>query len=365
MQIKDIARALAASFEGEGSLEIDRLVHPERAERASDLALAMSADAAAALACSKAQAAVVAAKNQLPSAAFKAIIAVDDPRLALARLTALFDPGPVHEAGIHPTAVIAPDVTLGDGVSIGAYTVVGARSRIGAGTVILSHVTVGADVAIGAQGLVHAGVRIGDRVMIGERVIVHANAVIGSDGFSFAPDLTSPTAFVPGVVVMRVHSLGTVEIADDVEIGAATTIDRSTIETTRIGRGTKIDNHVHIGHNVQIGESCVICGMVGISGSVRLGDRVRLGGGVGIGDHVRLGDGVVVAAGSGVATNAPAGIFLSGYPALPHQRTLEHLQYLGRQKRLHGKVDDVRARLEALEKLIGSSGAGIDDRRDE
>ena len=352
MQIKDIAKALGARLEGDGDLEIDRLVHPERAERASDLALAMSGDAQKALARSKACAAVVHAKQALPSASLKAMIAVDEPRAALARLTALFDPGPAHEAGVHASAVVAPDAVLGEGVSIGACAVVGPRSRIGTGSVILPHATIGADVTIGAQCLIHSGVRIVDRVSIGDRVIIHANAVIGSDGFSYSPDLTSPAAFVPGVIVTRVHSVGTVAIADDVEIGAATTIDRSTIETTRIGRGTKIDNHVHIGHNVVIGESCVICGMVGISGSVRIGDRVRLGGGVGIGDHVQIGDEAIIAAGSGVASNVPAGASLSGYPALPHQRTLEHLLYLGRQKRLHGKVDEMETRLKALEQLI-------------
>ena len=261
----------------------------------------MNKDAVAALAKGKAQAVVVAAKNPAPTTgAFKAVITVDEPRLALARLTALFDPGPVHGAGVHPTAIVAPDAKLGEGVSIGPYTVVGPRSRIGAGSVILSQVMIGADVAVGADCLFHAGVRVGDRVRIGSRVIIHANTVIGADGFSYAPDLNSPTAFVPGVVVTRVHSLGSVEIADEVEIGACTTIDRSTIETTRIGRATKIDNHVHIGHNVTIGESCMICGMVGISGSVSIGDRVRLGGGVGIGDHVKIGDQAVVAAGSGV-----------------------------------------------------------------
>jgi UDP-3-O-[3-hydroxymyristoyl] glucosamine N-acyltransferase len=352
MQIKNIAQALAARLEGDGGLEIERLVHPERAERASDLALAMNGDALAALARSKALAAVIAAKNPHPTGSFRALIAVENPRQALARLTALFDSGPDHGPGVHPTAIIAPDATLAEGVSIGPYALVGARSRIGAGTVILSHVTVGADVSIGAQGLIHSGVRVGDRVTIGDRVIIHANVVIGSDGFSFSPDLTTPAAFVPGVLVTRVHSLGSVAIEDDVEIGAATTIDRSTIETTCIGRGSKIDNHVHIGHNVVIGESCVICGMVGISGSVRIGNRVRLGGGVGVGDHVHIGDEAIVAAGSGVGGNVPAGASVSGFPALPHQRTLEHLLYLGRQKRLHGLVDELESRLKALEQLV-------------
>lgn len=352
MQIKDIAKALKAKFEGDGALQIDRVVHPDGAERGSDLALAMSGDALAALASGKAQAAMVAAKNPAPKGAFKALITVDDPRLALARLTALFDPGPVHGDGVHPTAVVAPDAQLGEGVSLGPYVVVGPRSRIGAGTVLLSQVTVGAAVEIGGQCLFHPGVRIGDRVRIGNGVIVHANTVIGADGFSYAPDLASPTAFVPGMVVTRVHSLGTVEIADEVEIGACTTIDRSTIETTRIGRATKIDNHVHIGHNVTIGESCMICGMVGISGSVRIGDRVRLGGGAGVADHVAIGDQAIVAASSGVGSNIAAGSFVSGTPAQPHQRSAEQFYYMTRQKRLHGKVDEISARLEAVERSV-------------
>jgi len=229
---------------------------------------------------------------------------------------------------------------------------VGPRSRIGAGTVLLAQVTIGGDVEIGAQCLFHPGVRIGDRVKIGNGVIIHANAVIGADGFSYAPDLASPTAFVPGMVVTRVHSLGTVEIADEVEIGACTTIDRSTIETTRIGRATKIDNHVHIGHNVTIGESCMICGMVGISGSVRIGNRVRLGGGAGVADHVTIEDQAIVAASSGVGSNIAAGSFVSGTPAQPHQRSAEQFYYMTRQKRLHGKVDEISVRLEAVERSV-------------
>jgi UDP-3-O-[3-hydroxymyristoyl] glucosamine N-acyltransferase len=349
MRTKDIAEALAGRLDGDGAIEIDRLVHPARAERPSDLALAISADAVAALAYSKAQAVVVSAEHPVPSGSFRAIITTNEARLAFARLTALFDHGPAWEKGIHPTAVVASDVALGAGVSIGAYSVVGPRSRIGAGTAIMPQVTIGADVTIGTRGVFHTGVRVGDRSAIGDRVIVHPNAVIGSDGFSFAPDLMSTAAFTADVVLTRVHSLGNVAIGDDVEIGACTTVDRATLESTRIGSGTKIDNHVHIGHNVTIGESCIVCGMVGISGSVTIGDRVRLGGGVGIGDHLRIGDQAVVAAGSGVAGNVPAGAFVSGYPAQPHQRALEQFVYASRQKRLHEKVEGLAMRLGALE----------------
>ena len=350
MQIKVIARELEARLEGNGSLEIARIVHPDRAGPDGDLALAMGGDAVAALGRTKASAVVVAKPASLDR--FAAVLTVDDPRRALARLSQLFDPGPVHAPGVHATAVIASDAEVDPTASIGPFVVVGPKSHIGAGTVLLSHVSIGADVRIGGSGLLHPGVRIGDRVRIGERVIIHPNAAIGIDGFSFAPDMASPIAFKPGLKLSRIHSLGTVEVGDDVEIGAGTTIDRATLEATRIGSGTKIDNQVHIGHNVTIGETCIVCGMAGISGSVRIGDRVRIAGGVGIADHVAIGDEAVVAAGSGVASNVAAGTFVSGYPAQPHQKSVEQFMYLQRQKRLHGKVDDLSARLSSLEQAV-------------
>jgi UDP-3-O-[3-hydroxymyristoyl] glucosamine N-acyltransferase len=352
MLTSDIAKALSGRLDGDGTIDVDRLVHPAQAVRPSDLAVAMSAEAVAALSGSKAQAIVVSADRSVPSAAFAAIISVGEARTALAKLTALFDPGPPHDAGIHPTAVVASDAEIGEGVSVGPHAVVGPRSRIGPRTMIMPHVTVGAAAAIGADCLLHPGVRIGHGCALGDRVIVHANAVIGADGFSFAPDLMSAEAFTAGVTVTRVHSLGNVVIGDDVEIGACSTIDRATLESTRIGRGCKIDDHVHIGHNVTIGESCVLAGMVGISGSVILGDRVRLGGGVGIGDHVRIGDQAVVAAGSGVGTDVPANAFYSGYPAQPHRQTLEQHLYLRRQRRLHDRVEGILSRLDALERTL-------------
>lgn len=351
MRTKDIADALAGRLDGDGTIDVDRVVHPARAERASDLALAVNAAAVTALNGTKAEAVVVSAQHPVPSGSFRAIITTGDARLTLARLTALFDRGPSRDKGVHPTAVVAADAKLGEGVNIGPCAVVGSRSRIGAGTVVMPHVTIGADVVVGAQSLLHAGVCIGDHCALGDRVIVHANAVIGSDGFSFAPDLMSAAAFSAGVKLSRVHSLGNVVIGDDVEIGACTTIDRATLESTRIGNGTKIDNQVHIGHNVSVGESCLICGKVGISGSVVVGHRVRIGGGVGIGDHLRVGDEAIIGAGSGVASNVPAGVFVLGAPAQPHSRAMEQIVYAGRQKRLHEKVEKLASRLEALEQM--------------
>jgi UDP-3-O-[3-hydroxymyristoyl] glucosamine N-acyltransferase len=350
MLMKNIADALSARLVGDGAIDINRLVHPNAAERPSDLALAMTAESATALEHSKAQAVVVSAKRASAADRFKSVIVVEQVRTALAVLTKLFDTGPSRSEGIHPTAIVAPDATLGEGVNIGPYTVIGPRSRIGARTSILSNVSIGADVSIGEQGLIHSGVRIGDRIEIGRGVILHSNAVIGSDGFSFAPELGPRMPYPLELQLLRVHSLGNVIIGDDVEIGAATTIDRSTLEATRIGSGTKIDNHVHIGHNVTIGERCLIAGKVGIAGSTKIGDRVRIGGGVGISDHLVIGTEAIVGAGSGVGNHVAERAFVVGFPAIPYPRMLEQVLYLGRQKMQYEKVDDLKARLEALER---------------
>jgi UDP-3-O-[3-hydroxymyristoyl] glucosamine N-acyltransferase len=343
MLVRDVAAALSAQIVGDGSLHVERAVHPSAAARPSDLAVAMSGDAFAALAKSKAQIAIVADKSAKLHGGLKAIIVAGQGRAALARLTALFDAGPAHESGIHPGAVIAPDAVIGAGVSIGPFVTVGPRSRIGVNTKIMSNVSIGADVAIGEGSLIYSGVRIGDRVSIGERAIIHFNATIGSDGFSF-----QPVTGTGGGKPLRIHSLGNVTVGDDVEIGANTTIDRATLETTRIGDGTKIDNQVQIGHNVRIGESCLVCGKVGIAGSVEIGDRVLLGGGVGIADHIKIGSDAIVAAGSGVGTSIAAGAKVSGYPAMPHERSVETFMFLSRHKRVLRDLDEVKARLAAI-----------------
>jgi UDP-3-O-[3-hydroxymyristoyl] glucosamine N-acyltransferase len=187
-------------------------------------------------------------------------------------------------------------------------------------------------------------------VRLGDRVIVAANSVIGADGFSFIPVRNPDGTRNPIEQPLRIHSLGTVIIADDVEVGAGTTIDRGTLRDTRIGRGTKIDNQVQIAHNVVIGESSLICGMVGIAGSVSIGDRVLIGAGAGIADHLTIGDDATVGAAAGLASHVPAGALFSGLPAAQHNSTLERYMNVGRLRTLYPKVDDLKKRLEALEK---------------
>jgi UDP-3-O-[3-hydroxymyristoyl] glucosamine N-acyltransferase len=350
MKVSDIARALPAEVIGDAALDIRRVVHPADAEGPGDLAVALSKEALAAVADSAAGALLVpAGAPRLPQAR-TVLVYSGDVRLAMATVTALFDRGPAHGEGVHASAVIAADAVIGAGASIGPHAVVGGQSTVGEGTIILANVTIGAGVAIGRNCVIHPGAAIGDRVVIGDRVTIFANAVIGADGFGFIPVGGRDGLEGGEAMPTRIHSLGTVIVGDDVEIGAGTTVDRATLRQTRIGRGTKIDNQVQIGHNVVIGESCVICGLAGIAGSVVVGDRVVLAAGVGIADHVTIGSDAVIGAMSGVARSVKAGTTVFGIPAAAREVWLERHANTARLKVLYPKVDDLQRRVEALEK---------------
>jgi UDP-3-O-[3-hydroxymyristoyl] glucosamine N-acyltransferase len=353
MLLSDIARALGAQVSGDASLNVARLVHPADATGPADLAMALAGDAVPALADTRAKAAVVKPDTVVPPG-ISAISFGGHERMALVVLTGLFDQQPVHEHGIHPTASIAPDARVAEGASIGPLVPVGARSTIGTGSVVLAGASVGGDVTIGHDCVVHPGARICDRVRIGDRVVIQANAVVGADGFSFIPVRNPDGTKNPLDLPARVHSLGSVVIGDDVEIGAGTTIDRGTLRDTRIGRGTKIDNQVQIAHNVVIGEACIICGMVGIAGSATIGDRVILAAGSGVGDHVTIGTDATVSALAGVVSDVAPGTLVDGVPALPRQQAAERFMNIGRLKTLYPRVEELRRRIDMLEK--GSEG---------
>ena len=349
MKLSDIAKALRAEVTGDGTLELTRAVHPADAKGKGDLAVALTGDTGDALASTRAGAAVVKPGIEAP-AGMATIAFAGHERMALSILTGLFDAGPDHGKGIHPTAFVSPDAKVTESVSIGPFATVGPGSIVGAGTIVLASATIGAGAAIGRDCLIHSGARIGDRVQIGDRVIIHANAVIGSDGFSFIPVRNPDGSRNPIDAPVRIHSLGTVILADDVEVGASTTIDRGTLRDTTIGRGTKIDNQVQIAHNATIGENCLICGSAGVAGSVVIGDRVILGAGAGVADHVTIASDGTVAAMSGTASNVASGTVVSGTPATPHGTSMERYVNVGRLKVLYPKVDDLKKRVEALEK---------------
>lgn len=349
LTLDDIARALGAALSGDGARPAVRLMHPADAEGPGDVALAIAGDAFEALPETRAGAVIVKPGTETPAGV--AVIAYGGhERMALAILTRLFAPKPTRAAGIHPSAVVDATAKVDASAHIGPQVAVGAGSAIGAGTMVLAGATVGDGVTVGRDCVIHPGARLGDRVAIGDRVVIHPNAVIGADGFSFIPVRNPDGTRNPIDLPAGIASLGTVVIGDDVEIGAGTTIDRGTLRDTRIGRGTKIDNQVQIAHNAVIGEACLICGMVGIAGSAVIGDRTILASGAGVGDHIAVGPDVTVSALAGVIADVPAGQIVDGIPAMPRQQAFERYMNVGRLKMLYPRVDDLRKRVEALEK---------------
>jgi UDP-3-O-[3-hydroxymyristoyl] glucosamine N-acyltransferase len=270
------------------------------------------------------------------------------PRLALVRLLELFAAEEPAPTGTHPTAVVEAGAHVDPSASVGAYAVVEPKAVVGAGVRLGPFVYVGRGAEIGAETILHARVVVLDRVRIGRRVIVHAGAVLGADGFGFAPDAGR---------YRKIPQIGGVVIEDDVEIGANTTIDRSTVGDTVIGRGTKIDNLVQIAHNVHVGADSIIAAQSGVAGSSRLGRGVVLAGQVGVPDHVTIADGVVLAAQSGVVGDLrETGTYL-GTPARPVGETRRVWAVAVKLPELARRVRELERRLERLERGAGGTAA--------
>ncbi len=362
--LTDIATALGAQLVGDGSVLVRGVAHPAMAEGADTLALAVDESAEKALARTKAAAAAVAEGRAAALAGLKGGIVVKRPRLALAKLLEIFDRPPVSAPGVHPSAVIDPSATVAPDASIGPLCSVGPRARIGARTRLLAQVSIGAGTSIGDDCLVHSGARVGDHCMVGNRVIIQPNAVIGADGFSFVtPEKGSIESAretgrieAQNLAIVRINSIGNVVLGDEVEIGAGTMVARGTLGPTRIGRGTKIDNLVQVGHNCTIGSNCLIAGNVGISGSVTLGDRVTLAGGVGVADHISIGDDSIVVAGSGVWQSIPPREIWGGYPAQPWKDSQSFYLHVKRLPRMLRDLMALRERIAELEKKLLASG---------
>lgn len=239
----------------------------------------------------------------------KTIMQVENPRFAFAKIATLFSEPQKISPGIHPTAVISSRASIGPEAAIGARVVVEDDVVIGDSAVIFPGVYLGKGSKVGAGTIIHANVTIEHCVVIGQHCIIHSGTVIGSDGFGFVEN---------GGKHYKVPQIGTVIIEDNVEIGSNCSIDRAASGATMIKSGTKIDNLVHIAHNVVIGNDCLIIAQVGISGSVTVGDSVILAGQVGVAGHLEIGDRTVVAAKSGVTKSLPGRVHVSGFPAKPH-----------------------------------------------
>jgi len=269
------------------------------------------------------------------------IVRVADPNRAMAVIAAaLCPPLPAPPAGVHPRAVVAESALLGRDVHVGASAVVGERVRLGDRTRVRAGAVVADEAVVGADCDLHAGVVVRERVRLGDRVVIHAGTVVGSDGFGYLPGRAGPE---------KIPQLGTVEIGDDVELGACVTVDRARFGATRIGPKVKVDNLVQIAHNVEIGEGTIIVAQVAIAGSTRIGRGCRIAGQAAIDGHLVIGDGARIGAKAGVTKDVPPGTDVSGYPAEPHRAGLRRQAAVRRMEEVLDRLKAAEERLAALE----------------
>ena len=269
---------------------------------------------------------------------------VRDPRVAFARALELFYPERRPPAGVDPTARLGPDVTLGEGCSVGPYVVLGAGVSLGKNVILHPFVCLGDEVRVGDDSVLFPHVTVYERVTLGRRVRVHSGAVIGADGFGYVLEAGMPR---------KLPQVGSVVIEDDVEIGANAGVDRATTGVTWVGAGTKIDNMVQVGHNVRMGRGCRIAALVGIGGSSEFDDGVVIGGIAGVKDHVHIGRGAMVGAMAAVWKDVPAGVEVSGQPARPHREQLRTQAAAVRLAQATERIHELERRLGELESRLG------------
>ncbi|CAM2007284.1 UDP-3-O-(3-hydroxymyristoyl)glucosamine N-acyltransferase [Acanthopleuribacter pedis] len=265
-----------------------------------------------------------------------------EPYAVMARILADFHPEPEYPAGIHPRAVVEPGATVDPEASVGPLCHVAAGARIGKGSVLVSNVHVGRDTVVGDHCRLHPGVVLYHGVTLGDRVRIHAQSVIGGDGYGYAQT---------GGIHLKVPQIGGVVVGDDVEIGSNVSIDRGSLDDTRIGSGTKIDNLVQIAHGVDIGEHCLIVSQTGISGSSKLGKYTVLAGKVGVNGHVTLGDQVMVMGASVVTKDLKGPGKYAGNPAIPHMTYQRQKAHIRRFAELEKRVRQLESTLEEKEEF--------------
>jgi UDP-3-O-[3-hydroxymyristoyl] glucosamine N-acyltransferase len=270
------------------------------------------------------------------------ILRAKDPYLGYTRALRLFHPEPSINPGIHPTAVIDETATVAEDVWIGACSVIGPGAQIESGVRIYPNVTIYQDVAVRKDSVIHSGTVIRERSVIGEHVIIHNNVVVGCDGFGYAKDEQRRWLKIP--------QTGRVVIEDDVEIGAGTTIDRASVGESRIGRGSKIDNLVQIGHSCTVGEDTLLCAQVGLAGSSHIGNRVILAGQAGVAGHLKIGDDVVITAKSATSHDIPDGKVISGIPAFDNKDWLRSTAAFRRLGEMQRTLRDLARRMTEMEK---------------
>jgi UDP-3-O-[3-hydroxymyristoyl] glucosamine N-acyltransferase len=330
-QLSELAEYVGGRVVGDGTVTISRIAPIEEAGP-GDITFLANSRYAKFVGQSKASAIIVAPhvideREIKPGQGF---LEVAQPYLAFARILQLFAPKIEYRPTVDPSAHIDATAAIAEGVSVYPNVYIGRDTRVGARSVLLPGVFLGDGVGIGDDCVLHANVVVRERCRIGNRVILHPGVVIGSDGFGYAG---------AGNDRLKIPQVGHVEIGDDVEIGANTTIDRATLGRTVIGRGVKIDNLVQIAHNVTVGENSVIAAQVGIAGSTKIGKNVTLAGQVGVVNHIEIGDGAMIGPQSGVPRSVPAGALLSGgIGVAPHHEWLKVMTLLPQLPKLWSMV---------------------------
>jgi UDP-3-O-[3-hydroxymyristoyl] glucosamine N-acyltransferase len=343
MKIKELSAELNCDLLGDPETMITGVAPIENAQP-GDITFLSNRKYRRYLATTGASAIILENAEDLPEG--KSAIISPTPYLTFAETVNLLYPPLRSESGVHPSAVISPTARIGEKVSIGPYSVIGDNVTIGDKVSILAHCVIYQDARIGDGAMIHSHCVIREGCVIGAKVILQNNVVIGSDGFGYAKR--------PDNSWLKIRQTGAVIIEDDVEIGAGASIDRATIGSTIIGKGTKIDNLVQIGHGSYVGQNTLLCAQVGLAGSTRVGNEVILSGQVGVAGHLEIGDRVVATAQTGIPNSVEAGKVISGYPAIDNRDWLKSSAIFAQLPKLQREIRELKERLTRLENRQGS-----------
>jgi UDP-3-O-[3-hydroxymyristoyl] glucosamine N-acyltransferase len=337
MKLVEIAERLSCVLEGDGNIEISGVATLESAVEGQ---LSFLTNPKYQNEAKKTRASAVLTGLDWPSTG-RPLLRHSNPYLIFAKSLELFHPKDAAPAGVHPTAWIADNASIGNGVSVAAFAFIGDRATIEANAAIGERCVVESDARIGEESVLHAGCIVRHHVIVGRRCVIHSNAVLGSDGFGYARTDSGEW--------YRIPQTGTVVLEDEVDVGACSAIDRAALGETRIKRGTKLDNLVHIGHGCQIGPDNLICAQAGLAGSTTTGNQVILAGQVGAAGHLEIGDGVIATAQTGIPGSVEPGRHISGSPAVDHKVWLKTSAAFSRLPDLTRSVRDLERRVESIE----------------
>jgi UDP-3-O-[3-hydroxymyristoyl] glucosamine N-acyltransferase len=351
MKLSDVAQKLGCRLDGPGDIEIHGVAGIDHAEP-GQLTFLANRRYFQLLKSTRASAVLIeqgVALKREAGAPELAALRTPNPYLAFAKAIELFYQAPRYEPGFHPTAVIAKSAQIGEGAHIGPYCFVDEDASIGRNAVLHSFVTIYRGAKIGDDFFAHAHAVVREFCRIGNRVILQNGAIIGGDGLGFAKQKDGTW--------YKMQQSGPAVLEDDVEVQSNTCVDRATVGETRIGRGTKLDDLVLVGHASRVGSDTMLCGQVGLAGSTKIGDGCILAGQVGTAGHLSIGDGTVLTAQSGVPNDVPPRSLYSGYPAIENRQWLKNMAALNRLPELQKRVRELESQLERLSGRKGSSGA--------